>query len=88
MATTTNHSRKVNRAMQLAAIGNYPESRSAMLRALPESAIAQLTARGLADMLDAAWQLASASKAIADGDAIAEGGVWDARAQRFRELAR
>lgn len=77
---------KINRAMKMARIGSNPGSASDMLAAIPASTIAGLTARQLAELLDAMWSLAQASKAIAARDACAEGAIWDAQAQQMREL--
>jgi hypothetical protein len=77
---------KINRAQKLAAIGRCPGSFIAMLEAIPASAIETLNSRELAELIDANWRLAGASKAIAASDALSEGGVWDHRNQRFREL--
>lgn len=78
---------KVNRALALANIGRNPGSAQAMLDAIPADVVAALTARRLAQMLDAMWRLAGASKALAAHDAIAEGAIWDARTGRLRSIA-
>lgn len=77
---------KINRAQKLAKIGDCPGSFFAMLEFIPASAIAALNSRQIAELIDAVWRLASASKALAAADAIMEGGVWDHGKQRFREL--
>jgi hypothetical protein len=79
---------KINRAKKLAAIGSCPGSFLAMLDAIPLGVRGSLNSGQIALLLDANWRLACASKAIAAADAIAEGGCWDSRCQRFRELAR
>jgi len=79
-------STKISRAHKLAAIGNCPGSFEAMLAAIPLGVRRTLNSGQIALLLDANWQLACASKAIANADAIAEGGVWDHRRQAFREL--
>ncbi len=87
MATLPNPAIKIKRALRLAAVGDLPETSGAMLAALPAETVAALTARQLAGLLDAAWRLVQASKALAERAACDEGAVWDARAQRLRELA-
>ena len=86
MTTVSDHQIKVNRALSLSQVGKYPSSASAMLRAVPDSVLAKVTSRELADLLDAMWDLSAASKAIADAETISEGGVWDNKELRFRAL--
>lgn len=87
MTDNIDHTRKVNRALRLSAIGAHPASASAMLSAIPADVIDALPARLIAQMLDANWRLASTSKAIAARDAITEGGVWDEVRGVMREFA-
>lgn len=84
--TIRNHSIKVNRALQSAAIGDCPRSAAAMLEAIPASVIARLTSREIAALLDANWRLALASKAQADREAVQTGAIWDAAGERMVEL--
>lgn len=77
---------KITRALRKAIIGDCHESASAMLAAIPDSVIAALSSSQLAEMLDAAWRLSCTAKAIAEREAIANGGVWDERRQAFREI--
>lgn len=72
------HQIKINRALQQSTIGTCPGTASTMLAAIPVEVIAALPARLIAQMLDANWQLAGASKATADVEAIGAGFVWDA----------
>ena len=58
-----------------------------MLRANRDEVIAALTARLIAQLIDANWALASASKAIAAAAAVETGIIWDARQGRSREIA-
>lgn len=58
-----------------------------MLDAIPAEVVAALTSRQLAALLDAMWQTACASKALANREAIAEGAIWDARRGQMREIA-
>lgn len=81
------HTIKIKRALRLSTIGANHASANAMLDFVPAAIIETLPARKLAEMLDAMWQLAGNSKAVAARDAIKEGGVWDDRASRFRALA-
>ncbi len=87
MHNITDHSIKVNRALKLSKIGDCPQSASAMLDALPASAISALTGAQIAEMLDAMWDMAQRSKAIAEREAVAEGAIWDARKGILREIA-
>lgn len=87
MTDHIDHSRKINRAIKMCSISAHPESVSAMLRAIPDEVIEALPARLIAQLIDANWQLAGASKAIAAADAIREGCVWDAQQGRHRDLA-
>ena len=87
MTDNTDHTRKVNRALRLSAIGIHPASASAMLRAIPAEVIAATPARLIAQMIDANWRLASASKAIAARDALTNGGAWDEARGAMREFA-
>lgn len=81
------HSIKINRALKLSTIGAHAGSAEAMLESVPDSVIKALPSRQLAQMIDALWQHSSATKAIAARAIIAEGGVWDSRANAFRPLA-
>lgn len=81
------HTIKINRALAGAAIGRNPGSALDMLAAIPATVIDALPARLLAELLDANWSLAQASKALAHTDACAEGAIWDARRQQLREIA-
>lgn len=87
MTQTINHARKVNRALALSGIGAHPQSASAMLSAIPDEVIDALPARLIAQILDANWTLAESSKAIAEREAVQQGCVWDAKAQRHRDIA-
>ena len=87
MTHTIDHSRKVNKAATMCAIGTHPDSVAAMLRAIPGDVIAALPARLIAQLIDANWRLACASKALAAADAIQEGCVWDAQQGRHRDIA-
>lgn len=87
MTDTIDHSRKVKRAYAIARIGAHPASRRAMLDHVPDSALDALTAAQLAELLDAMWSLAQDSKALADREAIQDGGVWDSKRQMRREFA-
>ncbi|HCZ00196.1 MAG: hypothetical protein A3D16_12055 [Rhodobacterales bacterium RIFCSPHIGHO2_02_FULL_62_130] len=87
MTNNTDHQIKVNRAVKMSAIGSHPRSASAMLGAIPDDVIAALPARLIAQMIDANWQLAQASKALAVRDAIAEGMIWDAAQASHRDIA-
>ena len=84
---TTPMTRKINKARKIAIIGNCGRSFAAMLACIPNNIILDITSRQLADLLDANWRLANASKAIANHDAISEGAVWDHQNSRFCELA-
>lgn len=72
----TNHSTKITRARRLSAIGRYPASFAAMLDALPQCAIEGLSSKRLAELLDAMWSLAQASKQVALDDAARSGELW------------
>lgn len=87
MDTISNHSIKVNRAIGMCALSNYPQSASAMLAEIPQDVIATLPARLIAKMIDANWNLAQKSKDIATRDAVEEGVIWDNRCQKLREIA-
>ena len=77
---------KINRAVKLAAIGRNPGPCADMLVMIPLSVRDALTARRLADMLDALWHACSASKAIAAAEACQNGAVWDASVGRLRDV--
>lgn len=81
------HTIKINRALSTSTIGTTPGAASDMLNAVPESIIAALPSRLLAELLDAQWALACRSKELANREAIDEGAMWDARGQRLVELA-
>ncbi|QIG79976.1 hypothetical protein [Stakelama tenebrarum] len=81
------HPIKINRALNAAAIGSCPGSASDMLAAIPDSVVAALPGRLLAELLDANWQLAQRSKSLAAREALDEGAVWDDRRERMIELA-
>lgn len=83
----SNHSIKISRALAQSGVGRYPGSAHAMLAAVPESIVAALTSRQIADMLDAMWSACQTAKADANREAVDEGAVWDARRQTLRELA-
>ena len=87
MSYVGRHAIKINRAARLAAIGGYRQSFAAMLDAIPSSLVSALTAQQLADLIDANWRLAGASKKIAEDDIIANGFVWDHQRDRAREIA-
>lgn len=79
------HSIKINRALRTAAIGANPGSADDMLAAIPTAVVSALSGARLAELLDAMWALAGASKALAIKDAVDEGALWDG--QRLREIA-
>lgn len=87
MTPRYHHAIKVNRAVRLASIGRYPASAAAMLSAIPDCLIVGLTARQIAVTMDANWDLAQASKALAAREIIENGFVWDARHGISRDLA-
>lgn len=99
MSKYADHNIKVNRALSASRIGgvhgggdhDIPQcgcaaSALAMLDAIPETVVAQLSAAALADLLDAMWMMCERTKAIAAADVIQEGAVWDAKQQRLREI--
>ncbi|MBX3482563.1 hypothetical protein [Phenylobacterium sp.] len=81
------HSIKINRALRQAEIGHFPGSAEHMLSYVPDVLRSALTSDELAIALDMLWTACLASKALAERDAIAEGAIWDAEAQRLREIA-
>lgn len=81
------NARKINKARRLSEIGVYRESFSAMLAAIPDPVIEALTARQLADLIDANWRLAGASKRLAGEEAVVNGFVWDHNRSRAIDLA-
>lgn len=81
------HKVKIARAKQLATIGPCHASFEAVIDAVPEATIAAISSRALAELADAIWRSWGETKAIAERDAIAEGGIWDARRETFRALA-
>ena len=56
---------KITRAHKKSSIGDCPLSAQAMLESIPSQIIAKLTSDDLAALMDANWQLAQRSKAIA-----------------------
>ena len=80
------HTIKIKRALRLSTIGSCHYSAMAMLDAIPETVVAALTSAQIAELIDANWRLAQASKAIAEREIVAEGAVWDARTERMIEL--
>lgn len=80
------HTIKIKRALKLSTIGSCHGSAHAMLAAIPQSVVTSLTSKQLAELIDANWRLAVASKVIAERDIVNEGAVWDARSQRLIEL--
>ncbi|MFN7002195.1 MAG: hypothetical protein ACK4NW_02050 [Roseinatronobacter sp.] len=87
MQILASNSIKVNRAVAMSQIGSHPASAQAMLAAIPRDVIDALPSRLVAALLDANWQLAQQSKAIAEADAVQEGAIWDARRGQLREIA-
>ena len=80
------HPIKVRRALRLAKIGRNPGSAHAMLATIPDSAIAALTGRQLAELLDATWQTCQRTKALHERDVLTEGAIWSARQSRMIEI--
>ena len=78
---------KINRAIAAARIGAHPACAHDMLEAIPAKIVKRLPARLLAEMLDANWALAQASKALANKETCEFGAVWDSRTQRLRDIA-
>lgn len=78
---------KINRAIALAKTGKNPGCALDMMAAIPANVVAHLPARLLAEMIDANWQLALASKAISTSGACDEGVIWDAANGRLRDIA-
>ncbi len=56
---------KINRAVRLTKMGAYPTTTRDMLRSIPQAVVEALNSRQLAQLLDANWDLAQRSKAIA-----------------------
>lgn len=86
MHKIVDHSRKVKKAMRISTTGRYPGTVSAMLRAIPDSAIATLTACDLAALIDAMYDLAQSSKAVSNRETVEAGMVWDARRHRHLDV--
>lgn len=82
------HDIKVNRALRLSKTGRYPASANAMLAHVPEAVIATIPGQQLAELIDAMWDCAQASKALAAREILAEGAIWDGQRQRLREIGR
>lgn len=78
---------KLDRAAKLCDLARYPASYAAMLDAIPASIIDALTARQIAELVDANWRLAQASKALRADEVISDGGIFDDRRGQFRALA-
>ena len=78
---------KISRASKMSAIGNCPGSYAAMLDAVPAAVLDALSSRQIATLVDAVWRACEQSKSIAIAAAVDEGAVWDARSQKFREIA-
>ncbi|MGR3590448.1 MAG: hypothetical protein ACU0B9_19895 [Limimaricola soesokkakensis] len=87
MTTFPSHRTKIDRAMQLAEVGEQRTTAEALLRALPESVIARVTGHELAELLDAVWKLSQNSIASAETEVVSDGGVCDEDKLAFRELA-
>jgi hypothetical protein len=81
------HQVKIERARRLSTIGQYPASFSAVIEAINEDAIAALPSKTLAKLVDSIWRSWGDTKALAEREAIADGGVWDTRHNVFRGLA-
>lgn len=78
---------KIERARKASIIGDCPGSFGAMIDLIPATTRAALTGRQIGELSDAMWRACQQSKALANREAIDEGGVWDARQQRYREIA-
>ena len=87
MPNSHNHSIRVKRAIALSILYDVPSSAAAMVRAIPEDVVSSISARLLAQVIDANWRLAQEAKAIAARDAVREGIIWDADQQRHRVIA-
>lgn len=77
---------KLSRARSLANTGRYPRTWEAVCATLPATITRTLTSRQLADLADAIAESWTATKALAEAGAVADGLVWDARAGRSRQI--
>lgn len=77
---------KYSRSKDAAKRGEYNNSFDAMYREIPESVKAALTSKRIAELVDAMWNVAQKSKAIANREAIEIGAVWDEKAQKHRDI--
>jgi hypothetical protein len=77
---------KYLRARKMSVIGSCPGSFDAMWAAIPAPARAQLSGHQMAALVDGLWQLASASKRLADIETISNGFVWDYNQSHVRDL--
>jgi hypothetical protein len=87
MIPMTDHAIKRERARRLCPVGRYPETYAALSAHLPDRLLDRLTARDLADVIEAFARVSGTAKALADREAVANGCVWDARAGRLVEIA-
>ena len=87
----TNHSRKINKAWGLAskAIHHGPVTVNAIMAPINgrPRLLDELTAQGLADLINALHDHWQAAQAEANHAALAEGAIWDNRAKKMREIA-
>jgi hypothetical protein len=86
MIAMTDHAIKRERARRLCPVGRYPETYAALSAHLPERLVERLSARDLADVIEAFDLVSSTGKALADREAVANGCVWNARAGRLVEI--
>lgn len=77
---------KTNRAQGFSKIGMHPAKVAAMLSHVDRQVLASVSSRTLASVIDSLYAASLAAKAIAMRDAIGEGAVWDAKAQRHRDI--
>lgn len=79
------HAIKVNRALGMCQF--LPKAQAEILSSLPPTLVEALTARQLAEVMQSLnrhWHKAAAWK---EKEILAEGAIWDGRAEKLREIA-
>lgn len=77
---------KIDKSRNYCRIGNTASSFEAAVSIIPKSAIEEMTAKSIGQLVDAIWESWVETKRIHDADIIDEGAVWDEKSQRMVEL--
>ena len=80
------HSRKINRAIEMSAVGKYPRTAKAALSLIPDALIERFPSVHLALLLNVLDKSHNNGRALEAESILREGAIYDPRTGKMREI--